>query len=93
MCIRDSCEIAWSNRVVFRQNNLLPEQDFVLPPDTYNLMGAKFSANLILPNYKLRFFAKVDNMLNVNYRDYLNRQRYFADDLGISTTLGLNFIF
>ncbi len=89
----EDVELAWTNRLVFKQDNLLPEQDFVLPPDTYHLMGAKFSANLILPQFKLRFFAKVDNLLNINYRDYLNRQRYFADDLGLSTTLGLNFIF
>ena len=25
---------------------------------------------------------EVDNILNTAYRDYLNRQRYFADDLG-----------
>jgi len=24
----------------------------------------------------------VDNILNTAYRDYLNRQRYFTDDLG-----------
>jgi iron complex outermembrane receptor protein len=31
----------------------------------------------------------VSNLLNTNYRDYLNRQRFFADDLGRNFTLQL----
>jgi len=86
-------ELELNNRYVFRQNHLQPEQDFVAPPDAYNLVGVKLSTNLISPKSKFRFFAKVDNLLNIKYRDYLNRQRYFADDVGISLSLGLNFKF
>ncbi len=86
-------EIEWSHRYVFRQNHLEDSQDFTPAPDAYYLMGIKLSANFILPKYKLRFFAKIDNALNSNYRDYLNRQRYFADDLGWSVTAGFNFEF
>ena len=52
-----------------------------------------FSTNLILPHYKIRFFTRVNNLFNVKYRDYLNRQRYFANDLGLSVIIGLNFKF
>ncbi len=86
-------EFEVNNKFVFKQNHLLPEQDFVLPPGAYTLLGAKASTNVILRKYKLRIFVKVDNLLNTTYRDYLNRQRYFADDLGISATLGINFKF
>jgi iron complex outermembrane receptor protein len=82
-----------NNRLVFEQKNILPEQDFIAPPKAYNLIGAKASTNVILSNYKIRFFLKVDNLLNVQYRDYLNRQRYFADDLGVSITTGISFKF
>ena len=82
-----------NNRLVFEQKNILPEQDFVAPPKAYNLIGARASTNVIFSNYKIRFFLKVDNLLNIQYRDYLNRQRYFADDLGISITTGLSFKF
>lgn len=89
----EDAEIEISNRSVFMQNNLLEEQDFVPPPSTYHLVGLKISTNMILPKYKLRCFIKADNLLNVSYRDYLNRQRYFADDLGLSLTTGINVKF
>lgn len=89
----EDTEIELTNRFVFRQNNLLDSQDFAPTPDAYNLFGLKFSTNLIIPNYKIRCFVKADNLLNVSYRDYLNRQRYFSDDLGISISAGLNVKF
>lgn len=82
-----------TNRYVFRQNNLLAEQDFTLPPNAYNLIGLRVSTNIQGQKTQLRIFGKVDNLLNVAYRDYLNRQRYFADDLGINVVLGLKLEF
>ncbi len=90
--IEDS-EIEITNRFVFEQTNILMDQDFTPPPPSYNLVGIKFSTNLILPKYKIRVFAKADNLFNIKYRDYLNRQRYFADDLGLSLSFGLNVKF
>ncbi|MFT4667489.1 MAG: iron complex outermembrane receptor protein [Polaribacter sp.] len=89
----EELEFEINNRLVLEQKNLLAGQDFVLPPPTYNLFGLKVSTNIISPNHKFRFFTKVDNVFNVKYRDYLNRQRYFADDTGISITFGVNFKF
>jgi iron complex outermembrane receptor protein len=79
-----------NSRLVFEQTNLLATQDFAPPPSTYHLLGIKFSANIVIPNYQLRCFVKIDNTLNTAFRDYLNRQRYFADDLGRSITIGIN---
>ena len=86
-------EISINNRLVLEQKNILPEQDFLPPPSSYNLIGLKLSANTLFAKYKLRTFIKADNLLNTQYRDYLNRQRYFADDLGFSLTLGINYKF
>jgi len=77
-----------NQRYVFKQSHLLPSQDYVLPPDAYNLIGIKVSAEKPLKQTNLNFYLKVDNLLNVSYRDYMNRMRYFADDLGFSLTLG-----
>jgi iron complex outermembrane receptor protein len=82
-----------TNRYVFYQNNLLAEQDFTLPPAAYNLVGLRVSTNIQGQKTQLRIFGKVDNLLNVDYRDYLNRQRYFADDLGINVVLGVKLEF
>ncbi|NNF22616.1 MAG: TonB-dependent receptor, partial [Saprospiraceae bacterium] len=89
----EQLEVELNNRYVFMQNNLLPDQDFVLPPGAYNLTGIRISSNLIMPGQNIRFFTKIENLFNVKYRDYLNRQRYFADDTGISITLGLKLKF
>ena len=89
----EGLELELNNRYVFEQGDILPSQDFVPPPDAYNVFGIKASANIIRSTYKLRIFVKMENVFNVTYRDYLNRQRYFADDLGRSTTFGLNFNF
>jgi len=89
----EDLELEWNNRYVFEQTNLLEFQDFVPPPDAYYLMGLKLSTNLIFPSYKIRFLIKVDNLLDTAYRDYLNRQRYFADDLGRSIVVGVNLKF
>lgn len=89
----EDSEIEVSNRFVFEQGNILASQDFAPPPSSYNLLSLKISSNLILPSYKIRAFLKADNLLDVSYRDYLNRQRYFADDLGLSITAGINFKF
>jgi len=89
----ENVEISLSNAYVFRQNNLLPEQDFVLPPDAYYLLGGSASGDIQLNKIGLRIFVRADNFLNTAYRDYLNRQRYFADDLGRSVTFGVSLKF
>jgi len=81
------------NRYVFKQNNLEADQDFVLPPGAYYLLGASFASDVQLAKLRLRFFTKIENALNVKYRDYLNRQRYFADDPGINFKAGMTVKF
>ena len=89
----EGTEFELSNRYVFEQTHILAEQDFALPPPAYNLIGLKFSTHFIFPSYKIRAFVKVDNLLNTAYRDYLNRQRYFSNDLGRSFLFGINLKF
>ena len=89
----EDSEIEISNRLVFKQGNINAEQDFVAPPPSYDLLGLKLSTNFIFTAYKVRCFVKADNLLDIKYRDYLNRQRYFADDIGRSISLGLNIKF
>ena len=89
----DQLEVEFNSRAVFEQSRVLAAQDFVAAPSGYHLLGAKISTNIVLRKYKLRTFLKVDNILNIAYRDYLNRTRYFADDLGLSFVAGLNFKF
>ena len=89
----EKLEFQVSNRLVFEQKHLLASQDFVAPPPSYNLVALKASAERQIANNRWHFFVKVDNLFNVSYRDYLNRQRYFADDLGINCSIGLGLKF
>jgi len=89
----DDIQFQLDSRLVLRQGHLLANQDFAEAPDTYQLMGIKLSSNIYSSTLKVRCFINVDNLLNTRYRDYLNRQRYFADDLGRSVRLGANVKF
>ncbi|MHA7862841.1 TonB-dependent receptor [Flagellimonas marinaquae] len=96
-------EASLESQYVFRQNetpdNIMvfsPQQqeDVVLEintaPDAYHLLGFRSKMEFPFSNKtKLTTTLAVSNLLNTNYRDYLNRQRFFADDLGRNFTLQL----
>ncbi|MGB0427326.1 MAG: hypothetical protein ACPGEC_00185 [Flavobacteriales bacterium] len=55
--------------------------------------GFKISAEKQWSKLRLNTFIRTENLLNHNYRDYLNRQRYFADDLGFNLIVGTSIVF
>ncbi len=60
------------------------------PPLAYHLMH--FQSEITLPLFKkssLNIRFSVDNIFNTSYRNYLNRLRFFADDLGRNFRLQL----
>lgn len=60
------------------------------PPPGYHLMH--FQSEITLPVFKkssLNIRFSIDNIFNANYRNYLNRLRFFADDLGRNFRLQL----
>jgi iron complex outermembrane recepter protein len=63
--------------------------DFADPPDAYFLLGA--SAGMRFGNSSLSL--DVENALNTAYRDYMNRFRYFADEMGINVLLRFQHLF
>ncbi|WP_108867757.1 TonB-dependent receptor [Aquimarina aquimarini] len=59
------------------------ELDINTPPKAYHLLNADASMEFPLGEKNIvKVGVTVNNILNKNYRNYLNRQRYFADDLG-----------
>ncbi|WP_242922020.1 TonB-dependent receptor [Pontibacter liquoris] len=58
------------------------DQDYALPPDAYFLLHAEAGTTLHLGKQPLEIGITGNNLLNTSYRDYLNRFRYYADDLG-----------
>lgn len=67
--------------------------DFMVAPDGYLLWNV--SAGIAAPTKKGRyeFRASVENLLNSSYREYTNRFRYFADDLGSNFILSAKYVF
>jgi len=67
--------------------------DFVSPPTAYALLNVSVGTSLHVRNSQLDFRIGVDNALNTAYREYTNRLRYFADELGRNVTASVKFTF
>ncbi|MCY7349293.1 MAG: TonB-dependent receptor [Cytophagaceae bacterium] len=79
--------------LVARQTRVEPGSDFAPPPPAYWLWNA--STGIILPvaGHSLNLNLDVSNLFNVAYREYLNRFRYFANDLGRNASLRAKWSF
>ncbi|UTA69553.1 TonB-dependent receptor [Emticicia sp. 21SJ11W-3] len=79
-----------SDEIVFNQYG----GDFAPPPPAYLLWSATVSQQINLGrNNNLGVSASVSNLFNTQYRDYLNRFRYFADEIGRNVTLRAKYTF
>ena len=61
--------------------------DFIAPPESYHLFNIQMSTTLNQWKSKPQIKIGLENISNTIYRDYMNRQRYFADYLGRNLTL------
>lgn len=84
-------EASEQNIKIFSGNN--DSFDFMEAPEGYALLNLStgFSINREKVRYDIRLAA--ENVLNTSYREYTNRFRYYADDLGrnFSISLKCNF--
>ena len=80
-------------KYVWEQTHYKNGQDFISPPEAYQLVGLKLGTEIKWNKTKIDVYSKVANVLNTTYRDYLNRLRYFADENGRSITLGFEISF
>ena len=90
-------KISLKNTTVLRQNQY-PDYNFFTfnpstqqevfvdtstPPPAYSLFG--FSASAVFNTFKkgsLKLEFNIENILDISYREYLNRFRFYADELG-----------
>jgi len=61
--------------------------DFIPPPQGFHFWEVHLGGRLDLFSRPPQFRIGIENLLNTTYRDYLNRQRYFADAIGRNFTL------
>jgi iron complex outermembrane receptor protein len=83
-----------SSTTVLRQNLVPASGDYAPPPHAYTLLGLELGATL--PTHagkELSVIVSATNVLNTVYRDYLNRYRYFAPEMGRNIALRLSYGF
>ena len=96
----NNLSIAIQSNYVFRQNEfpntnfevVLPDSiqtvDISTPPSGYHLLNLNITA-AVRPDMQVGLY--VNNLLNTSYRNYLNRLRYYADDVGRNITIQLKY--
>lgn len=67
---------------VLKQWRVRPEIDFVSPPAGYTLLGCQAWLQVPVKGERVRIGLEVQNLLNTSYREYLNRFRYYTDNIG-----------
>lgn len=75
------------------ENAIKDNQDFIPAPNVYFTTGLKAEAKLQYAKSSLGISIQAENIFNIEYRDYLNQLRYFADDVGRNISINLNYSF
>jgi iron complex outermembrane receptor protein len=78
---------------VFEQKRVPSGVDFTTPPNAYTLLQIKGGISLPIKNQKIELDITIDNVFNTTYRDYMNRFRYYADEMGRNISLSLKVPF
>ncbi|WP_133054076.1 TonB-dependent receptor [Niastella yeongjuensis] len=78
---------------VLQQKRTPPNSDYVQPPKGYTLLNANTGFEWYSGKHPLHIELAAYNLTNVAYRDYLNRFRYYADDLGLNVVLRMKYMF
>nr|WP_294858354.1 TonB-dependent receptor [uncultured Fluviicola sp.] len=73
---------------VFKQKRYVPNSDYVSPPKGYDLLSAQAGISKKMNSGEsLQVVLACSNLTNLSYRDYINRFRYFTDELGRNWTI------
>jgi iron complex outermembrane receptor protein len=67
--------------------------DFVASPAAYALLNIEVGASLPIRDNSLNIILSVENVMNNRYNDYMNRMRYFTDDVGRNFSIRLKYNF
>jgi iron complex outermembrane receptor protein len=85
--------IQLSDVFVAQQTRYTEGSDFAPPPPAYNLVHLGLGTSVKMKNQSLDLNFSVNNLTNALYKDYMNRFRYYAHDLGRNYTLRLAWHF
>jgi iron complex outermembrane receptor protein len=85
-------KVTVSNLFVARQKRE-PDFDFAPAPHAYALWNLGLSKAFQIKDNKLNLGIQVQNLFDQSYRDYMNRFRYFTDEIGRNLFIKLNYEF
>lgn len=86
--------VSVGNLLVARQNRVPANSDFTPPPPAYSLWTASLGSSVtIADKQNVDVSLTATNLFDVQYRDYLNRFRYYANDLGRNVAVRLKWAF
>ncbi|HPI55315.1 MAG TPA: TonB-dependent receptor, partial [Chitinophagaceae bacterium] len=92
---RQKTAIEWgiTGTYTAKKNHIPVASDYVLAPDAYFLLGLDIMASIPWQQQMLQLNIGASNLLNMKYRDYMDRNRYFADEMGRNVYLKLSIPF
>ena len=78
-----------------KQTRFDPDTDLIpYTPPAYHLFGADVDLECsVRCGHILRFMISADNILNKEYKEYTNRSRYYAHDMGRDVRCGVSWSF
>ncbi|MDR7131909.1 iron complex outermembrane receptor protein [Algoriphagus sp. 4150] len=85
-------KLTLSNLLVAKQKRE-PDLDIAPSPPAYALFNISYQKQLNIGDNKLNLGLQVHNLLNTEYKDYMNRFRYFTYDMGRNILLKINYEF
>jgi iron complex outermembrane receptor protein len=86
--------VSVGNLMVARQKRVPAASDFAEPPAGYALWNIQAGTSIhISDKNTLEIGIAIQNLFDTVYRDYLNRFRYYADDLGRNASIRLKWKF
>lgn len=76
-------------------STVVPEKifDFASAPDGYALLNARIGFKLPVGDHSMGITLSGENILNSSYRNYMNRLRYYAEDIGSNFILRVSYNF
>jgi iron complex outermembrane recepter protein len=89
---KEANRITLSNVLVARQKRE-PVFDLAPAPPAYALINMGYNRKIKLADNQFNIGIQVNNLLNTEYKEYMNRFRYFTADMGRNILLKLNYQF
>ncbi len=85
-------KITVSNQLVAKQKRE-PDFDLAPAPSAYALFALGYMKKVTFGQNNLNAGLQVNNIFNTSYKEYMNRFRYFTDDIGRNIQLKINYLF